>query len=483
MRTLIRVRIIRRIALICFTIMLLGMMTAVPTNTVSAEGFDYNTWLTTEKAKYPSGKYWNHVGMTTDNSDSYTLIPCTLHATSGVDHVAGTNGCTCNHFGDPGADNTAVYPAIWHLSASQCMGFANKLGYDLFGSTKWSRITLSSDSSYAVNVRVGDIVRISGHSSFVVSKSEDNKITVAECNYVQRSSGQGCLIAWGRVVDLATVSGFEYYERAQNYDGIIAGTIATVQTTTEQTTTEATTEAKTTEVTTEGKVTDESGELYTGWKLADDNENYIYYKKGVKVVSQWLNLSKKKYYVDDSGYRVTGIRTISKNKYYFNDNGVMQKSKWVTDDGETYYIGSAGQALKSQWLYKGKILVYVKDNCVMAHSELVKISGSTYFFNSKGKRSAGFKRCKKKYYYCNSSGIILKKQWITKGKKKYYVDKSGVRVQNKLIKIAGVRYYFNKKGVLQKNKEVEYEGKIYKADSTGRCEYVKDAETTEEEVN
>ena len=430
------------------------MMTQIP---VRADGFDYSTWLANEQVKYPEGGYWNHVGLTTDNSDSYTTSPCTLHATSGVDHVAGTNGCTCNHFGDPGADNTAVYPTVWHLSASQCMGFANKLGYDMFGSTKWSRITSASDASYAANIRVGDIVRINGHSSFVISKSTDNKITVAECNYVQRTSGKGCLIAWGRAIDLATVTSFEYYERAQNYDGIIAGTIAPVQI-----------DAKETE--------ENADEEYTGWKQAEDGEHYVYFKKGKILAGQWVTVSKKKYYLDDDGFRVTGLYEIGSKKYYFNDNGVLQKKKWVTVDEETYYIGNSGYAVKSQWLYKGKVLVYVKGDCTMAKSEIVKISGSKYYFNSKGKRSKGFKKYKDKYYYSNSYGIILKKQWITKGKKKYYVDKTGVRVTDKLVKISGSRYYFNSKGVMQKNKEIEFDGKIYKANKYGQCTFLEYAE-------
>lgn len=433
---------------------------------VKADGFDYNTWLAGEQTKYPNGGYWNHAGLSTDNSDSYTTSPCTLHATSGVDHVAGTGGCTCNHFGDPGADNTAVYPAVWHLSASQCMGFANKLGYDMFGSTKWSRITSASDSSYAANIRVGDIVRISGHSSFVVSKSADNKITVAECNYVQRTSGQGCLIAWGRAIDLAAVTGFEYYERAQNYDGIVAGTIAPVQIE-------------------EPKTTEAQDEAYTGWKQAEDGEHYMYIKKGEVLVGEWVTVKKKKYYLDDNGFRVTGLYEIDDKKYYFNDDGVLQKNKWITEESGKYYIGKSGYALKSQWIYKGKALVYVKSDCAMAKSELVKISGSTYYFNSKGKRSKGFKKCNGRYYYCNSYGIILKKQWITKGGKRYYVNKKGVRVSNKLVKIFGSRYYFNAKGVMQKNKEIEFDGKIYKANKYGQCtfvEYVEEEEDTEEDI-
>jgi|GEM_PF-1422803 len=460
-------KVISRLIRICYTFtFLIFVCTLMPQHVYA---FDYNAWLTAEQAKYPAGKYWNHVGMATDNSEGYTDSPCTLHGASGVDHVAGTNGCTCNHFRDPDAgSSSAVYPAVWHLSASQCMGFANKLGYDMFGSTKWSRITSASDSNYAANIRVGDIVRISGHSAFVISKTTDNKITVGECNYVARSSGQGCLIAWGRAIDLTTTT-IEYYERAQNYDGIVAGTIAPVVVSTEQPTTQQT--------------TTEAQPAYTGWQETEDGRHYIYLKKGVKQTKKWITVKKKEYYVDNDGYRVTGLYKINKKLYYFNGSGVLQKNKWITNNSKNYYIGTYGYALSSQWIYKGKTLMYVKSDCAMAKSELVKIYGSTYLFNAKGKRSQGFKKLGKKYYYCNANGIIYKKQWITKGKKRYYVDKKGVRAQNKLVKIQGAKYYFNSKGVMQKNKEVEYDGKIYKADASGRCKFIDyvEEEDTEDE--
>lgn len=437
---------------------------------VRAEGFDYNTWLSAEKAKYPAGKYWNHAGMSSDNSNSYTSSPCTLHATSGVDHVAGTKGCTCNHFADPKAASPLLLNNTdstgWHASASQCMGFVNKVGYDMFGSTTWKRVTASSDSNYKTNICVGDIIRINGHSSFVISKSSDYKVTVAECNYVSRTSGKGCLIAWGREINLAYIANFEYYEHATNYDNIISGTITASTDNAQQATTEAAA----------------GSTSFTGWKKTNDG-HYQYIKADKLLKKQWVSVKGKKYYVDSNGYRVTGLNKISKKLYYFNNSGVLQKKKWITVDSKTYYIGNSGYALKSQWLYKGKLLVYVKSDCTAAQDEMVKIWGSTYYFNSKFKRSKGFKKYKNQYYYCNSKGVVQKKKWIKKGKKKYYVQKSGVRADDKLIKIGKYKYYFNAKGVMQTNKNIEYKNKIYKADKRGRCVYVKDVPDEEESAD
>ena len=454
------------------------------------------------QGKFPSGQYWNHVGSTKDNSDGYTNKPCEEHKKAGVDHVYGTGGCTCNHFAGGG-----------HLSATQCMGFANKLGYDVFGDTTWTKYS-NPDKIKIANIKVGDIVRINGsHSVFVIARNGNN-IMVGEANYPNN-----CQILWGRIINLNEVT-VSYYEHANNYDAIIgtdttepeAGGTTTASTTetatsetatsetlaTETPTTETpTTEIPTTETSTTETPTTETAESatteaptpYTGWKKTSDGMHYQYLKKDVVQKSKWLTVKGKKYYVDKNGYRVTGFYKISGKPYYFNSKGVLQKKKWITVDGKSYYVDSKGYVLKSQWLWKDNGLVYVKKDGAVAKNELVKIGSRTYYFNSKGKRSKGFKKCNGKYYYCNSSGVIQKKKWITKSGKTYYVQKNGQRVQNKLVKIGKYKYYFNEKGYLIKKKRITYKGKIYKADKKGRCKLVgtvneeKTATTTEETVS
>lgn len=428
-------------------IMLCVLLFFVMPMTAEAAAIDFNAAVNNLKVKFPEGMYWNHVGSTTDNVDGYTATPCTLHKTEGI-HIQGTGGCTCNHFvnGNHGGKST------------QCMGFAYKLGYDIFGDITW---TTRTDNAVA-NIRIGDIIRIGGyHSVFVIARN-GNIVTVGEANY----SGP-CQISWNRTIDLTSVV-ISYYERANNYDAVIGGGTVpspdpgTGEPTTEQSTTEA-------------------PDTYTGWRKAADGIHYQYFETGKVLKKKWITLKKKKYYLDKNGYRVTGLVQISKKYYYFNKKGEMQKKKWVSVSDEDYYAGSDGAILKSQWLYKGNVLVYVTDNGSVAKSELVKIGKDTYYFNSKGKRSKGFKKCNGKYYYCNKWGIIQKKRWITKGSKKYYVQKTGIRVQNKLVKIGKYRYYFNEKGYLVKGRNIAYKGKIYKADKAGRCQFLQDEEPEETE--
>lgn len=318
-----------------------------------AATIDFNARMTKLQNKFPNEKYWNHVGMSVDNSDGYTSSPCDakLHKIKDGRHTNGTNGCTCNHFACKG-----------HLSAAQCMGFANKLGYDVFGDTTW---TLHTNSGKAYQeIKVGDIVRISGsHSVFIIAKN-GNVVTVGEANYKPN-----CEISWGRTIDLTTVT-ITNYERADNYATVLGtapsnATVITVpntpstteQVTTEQTTTEQPTTEKSTETTSS-----------TGFRKAKDGIHQYYYI-----------------------------------------NGKMVKKKWFTVKGKDYYANEKGLILLSQWLYKGNTLVYVKSDGAVAKKELVKIGKNTYFFKSNGKRSSGWKKYKGKYYYCNKKELSRKR--------------------------------------------------------------------------
>lgn len=364
---------------------------------------DFNARMTELQNKFPNGKYWNHVGMSGDNSDGYTSSPCdaTLHKIKDGRHTNGTNGCTCNHFACKG-----------HLSAAQCMGFANKLGYDVFGDTTW---TLHTNSGKAYQeIKVGDIVRIGGsHSVFIIAKN-GNVVTVGEANYKPN-----CEISWGRTIDL-TKEIITNYERADNYAAVL-GTAPSNATVITALNTPGAAEQVTTEQTTS----------FTGFRKAKDGIHQYYYI-----------------------------------------NGKMVKKKWFTVNGKDYYANEKGLILLSQWLYKGNTLVYVKSDGAVAKNELVKIGKNTYFFKSNGKRSSGWKKYKGKYYYCNKKGIVQKKKWIKKGKNRYYVDKKGIRVQGKTFRITGKMYYFGSNGKMVKNKKVTYNGTIYKANKLGQCKII-----------
>ncbi len=158
------------------------------------------------RQKFPHGKYWNHANnpgssSSVNNQDGYTSTPC-VKSTHG--DTIGTSNQTCNGF-QPGGSQLS-----W-----QCMGYAEKLGYDSTGynprsnANGWSTTTSSSAID---NLKPGDIVRYTwkagnSHSIFITNASGDT-ITFTDCNW----SGP-CQIRWNATISRATLKSQMNYVR------------------------------------------------------------------------------------------------------------------------------------------------------------------------------------------------------------------------------------------------------------------------------
>lgn len=171
-------RIKKVLSMFMAVIMVLSITTYIPQMKVSAVS---KVTLSDLMNKFPAGKYWNHMGSSTNNPDGYTSTPCTHHGNCSKNDTDYSGLCGCNSFG----------------SSIQCFGFANKLAYDAYGSlyTSWGRTTLN-------NLKPGDVIRYknNGHSIFVTNVSGDT-ITYGDCN-----SDNHCKIRWNATISKSTVA-------------------------------------------------------------------------------------------------------------------------------------------------------------------------------------------------------------------------------------------------------------------------------------
>ena len=143
------------------------------------------------KAKFPHGKYWNHIGSKKNNPNGWTNKPCTHH---------GVKGSGCSYDGSCGCNATSS-----SHQAIQCAGYAYKVGLDAFGTDPktWKTYTGSSAKNYLYNnLKAGDLIRYKndGHSIYVTAVS-GNTVTYTHCNVDGR-----CKIEWGRTISKSKIA-------------------------------------------------------------------------------------------------------------------------------------------------------------------------------------------------------------------------------------------------------------------------------------
>lgn len=153
--------------------------------------------------------------------------------------------------------------------------------------------------------------------------------------------------------------------------------------------------------------------------IKDENGQTVFQKAdGTIAVSQWVNHGGNKYYVNSTGVKVTGFKTIGKTKYYFNSKGVMQKSKWIT------------------------------------------VSGKKYYLKSNGSVATGYQKVGYYYYGFSSAGVMLKGTATISGKKYKFCSNGRAYLYTAKIKDGPLNYRtgpgtkYKRKGSLKKNKVV-----------------------------
>lgn len=155
--------------------------------------------ITFLKKYFPDGSYWNHKGVSYEeysaNRYAYNLSTTT---TPCLQHPKGTLCCSIKGYNYSGKCGCNSFDG-----STQCMAFARFVCNYLFGSAPngsgsagngWKKTTPKQ-------LKIGDYVRINGHS-LVVSSVSENEIEALECNW-----NHTCQVTWTRSIKKSSLSG------------------------------------------------------------------------------------------------------------------------------------------------------------------------------------------------------------------------------------------------------------------------------------
>lgn len=198
----------------------------------------------------------------------------------------------------------------------------------------------------------------------------------------------------------------------------------------------------------------EDGTMFKdGWKDIDGTSRY-FDSQGRMTVAQnngFIDENGYKFYVDDDGTRVTGLKKIDGAYYYFREEA---------EDGAP--VGSAYKG----WKKIGDYWYRFKKNYQAETGSLVTISSKYYFFNQNGRMyKGGLKQIDGKYYYFEKQtatarkGFAVTKKWVKKSGDWYYATANASMKTNGWLKDKGNYYYFGEDSKMVKNKWMQRNGK------------------------
>lgn len=180
---------------------------------------------------------------------------------------------------------------------------------------------------------------------------------------------------------------------------------------------------------------DTSSKLLDGW-----NTDYtMFVKDGSYVTSSFEDIDGQKYYFDENGNKVTGLKTIGTDAYYFNESGVLQSNMQKHQDLNT------GTILYSLMKEDGQVHYYLENG--LAFNGMTHLDGKIYYFEN-GVQSFGDKQVNGSWYNFRNDGT-LSVGFVNVGNSSKYYDNAGRRQQG-TFQVDKVTYETDSNGLITK---------------------------------
>ena len=148
----------------------------------------------------------------------------------------------------------------------------------------------------------------------------------------------------------------------------------------------------------------------------------------------WMLVDGEWYCYDSNGDPYEDTFCVSNGKdYYVGEDGMLVRSQWVEDDGDYYFVNSAGQKITNDWRLTTPYddedaeeeWYYFQASGKMATNKKIVYKGNTYFFNADGKMLTG-------WVTADGDDVVNEENGIDKDHT-YYADETGARVEEDWI--------------------------------------------------
>lgn len=183
------------------------------------------------------------------------------------------------------------------------------------------------------------------------------------------------------------------------------------------------------------------------------NEQWFYQENLVLQKNKWILDNGKWYYLSPSGSMYFN-KWLSYNEawYYVTDSGVMLTNSWAQENNAWYYLDAGGKMLKDLWIYYGNAWYYLGSNGVMQKDGWLQYNGDWYMLDSEGKMLVNsWYFYNQSWYYLGSNGVMQVSNWVYDNGKWYAFDADGKMLANQWYLSNHKWYYLTASGAMATN--------------------------------
>ena len=209
-----------------------------------------------------------------------------------------------------------------------------------------------------------------------------------------------------------------------------------------------------------------NGDPLTDWQNIEGNWYYFDSYQDGRLVTGWVELSEKRYYLDPSGVRVTGWLELDGSRYYLDPATGAAATGWFTADEGTYYMDPATGAMATGWTDVGANRYYLDEATGLLAEGWLQLDGALYYLApGTGAMATGLTEIEGNTYYLDATGALYT-GWLETAEGIRYLDETTGIMVTGWLEDEELRQYFDENGLLASG-WTQIDGETYYLSATG----------------